>query len=634
MKRFFLFGLLALCISTAYGQRTTYFTEDFSVATGGTHQWNTYWDTDSSAKMLKYIYILNNNLSGGEAPEAIIGYYPDAGLSDILNSTYRLVSKPFTTQAGAPCVTVKYAYRASKKSLKNNRHLGLWAQKGSGKWIECAIVENLPTQIDNGVLSAKLPAEFANADSVRVALQVKSSKDNVQFYFTLDDVSFFSLSSDYYSAKVDVLTLPNVSGKLDTLDLKLCNLGNEIKNNYTISYSWDGGQVNTETLNTKLDTANKPIPICVDELAFVRMANKGWNETTYGTRVLEIWVSAVDGKNIAESALQRKTFRFSNVKESDLFTKKVLVEEFTSATCGPCASFNSQVLNPTFEKLGLDIVLIKYQMNWPGNGDKYYTEEGGVRRSYYGVNAVPAMAVNGKVIEIPGSETRFMSYLRNQMDTDNKSFFNIVFDTVKMDSVLGMLRLVYSVHTKGVLPAATLQTVVLEDVTTQNVGSNGEKEFHHVMMKMMPGANGVAVNYKADTVYTYAYTVDMTKTHMEQPDDLLVACFIQAPDGSIVQAAIQREREKGGTTPNTANETVLESETLAFFPNPASEEVYLKGLENASVEVCDLTGRRQYFSTGIKGDHTLDVRGYRPGLYIIKVNEGNRVSVGRLNVVR
>ncbi len=38
--------------------------------------------------------------------------------------------------------------------------------------------------------------------------------------------------------------------------------------------------------------------------------------------------------------------------------------------------------------------LIKYQMNWPGNGDPYYTEEGGVRRDYYGVSSVPDLYIN------------------------------------------------------------------------------------------------------------------------------------------------------------------------------------------------------------------------------------------------
>ena len=34
-------------------------------------------------------------------------------------------------------------------------------------------------------------------------------------------------------------------------------------------------------------------------------------------------------------------------------------------------------------------------MSWPGSGDPYYTQEGGDRRNYYSVNAVPDLVVDG-----------------------------------------------------------------------------------------------------------------------------------------------------------------------------------------------------------------------------------------------
>src|SRR5690606_21998775 len=79
-----------------------------------------------------------------------------------------------------------------------------------------------------------------------------------------------------------------------------------------------------------------------------------------------------------------------------LIPYRPLFEEFTSSTCGPCASFNNSVFNPFIQQNGDNLTLIKYQMNWPGSGDPYYTAEGGVRRTYYGVNAVPDLYVDGK----------------------------------------------------------------------------------------------------------------------------------------------------------------------------------------------------------------------------------------------
>ena len=41
--------------------------------------------------------------------------------------------------------------------------------------------------------------------------------------------------------------------------------------------------------------------------------------------------------------------------------------------------------------------MLKYQMSWPGSCDPYYTLEGGDRRNYYNVNAVPDVILDGNV---------------------------------------------------------------------------------------------------------------------------------------------------------------------------------------------------------------------------------------------
>ena len=54
--------------------------------------------------------------------------------------------------------------------------------------------------------------------------------------------------------------------------------------------------------------------------------------------------------------------------------RKVLVEELTSSTCGPCAQLNN-LFNPWLANNAEKVTVIKYQMNWPGTGDPYYTAE-------------------------------------------------------------------------------------------------------------------------------------------------------------------------------------------------------------------------------------------------------------------
>lgn len=629
MKRiFFLLGAVLFFLSGVYAQRQTYFLEDFNTGNGGSHAMSTYWDTDSSKSFLNYMYLGNSFDAGGEKPEALIGYYPALGMADVLNGTFRLISKPFETKAGNTYVTLKYYYTADKRSLKNNRSFSILARKGAGEWETFAVIDSLGTQIPASVLSARLPEAFEAATDVQIAIQLWSTKDGRNFAFAFDDVECFAIPSDWYAVETEVLSSRNMVGAMDTLDIKLKNVGNSISGGCTVSYSWDGGEAYTAVYDFPA--------MNVDETLAVRLMPQGWDETAYGKHLLDIWVSEIGGVAVSEAALMKRTYEFNNVSEADLFPKKILIEEFSSASCGPCASYNSDVFNPTFDTLGLDVTLIKYQMNWPGSGDKYYTKEGGARRNYYGVSGVPTMVVEGSQIQLIGNADQFLTYMRGRMASAGKTFFNIVFDTLEVDSATKRLTIACKVETKGMLENVKVQMAVVERETTGNVGSNGERSFHHVLMMMVPGIGsdgntGATVSFEADTVYEFRYSTNLKFTKVEECDDLLVACFLQTEDGTVWQSAIQ---EVICTADGLANESARGYASLTIHPNPASEQVYLRDLSSAEVEVWDMAGRKRFALAGVNGDYVLDVRDYKPGFYIIQVIEDDKVSRARLCVVR
>lgn len=68
---------------------------------------------------------------------------------------------------------------------------------------------------------------------------------------------------------------------------------------------------------------------------------------------------------------------------------------------------------------------------------------------------------------------------------------------------------------------------VNEKETHNNVGSNGETTFHHIMMKMLTGANGVALNIPAGECQHIEYSFDMSSTHVEEMSDLEVSAWMQ-----------------------------------------------------------------------------------------------------------
>lgn len=212
--------------------------------------------------------------------------------------------------------------------------------------------------------------------------------------------------------------------------------------------------------------------------------------------------------------------------------KKGLYEVFTASTCGPCAS-QGPVLDAVLNDNPGEYSLIKYQMSWPDPGDPYYTAEGGVRKVYYGVGGVPALFINSEQLGLVSDMTQeiFDSYAELMTDITIEISANINADNEVSVSV--------DIESFGSYNAGLkLHTVVVEKVTTENVGSNGEVEFHNVMMKMLPDENGTSIP-ALTSGYTgnYSFNYDMDETFMEQANDLAVIVFIQDDtDKSVIQS--------------------------------------------------------------------------------------------------
>ena len=68
---------------------------------------------------------------------------------------------------------------------------------------------------------------------------------------------------------------------------------------------------------------------------------------------------------------------------------------------------------------------------------------------------------------------------------------------------------------------------VNEKSTTGNVGTNGETSFHHILMKMLPNANGNTVTINAGEYERLDFDVDLSSTHVEEMNDLEVAVWLQ-----------------------------------------------------------------------------------------------------------
>ena len=197
-----------------------------------------------------------------------------------------------------------------------------------------------------------------------------------------------------------------------------------------------------------------------------------------------------------------------------------MIEHFSSSTCFPCVFTNKGMDTLTANNPG-KYTYVKYPMNGPFTGDPYYTSECGTRRNYYNIDNVPKIFLDGVLTgeELP-QEKLDRSY-------NTTSFIDIrgSFTVNEADSSITVIADFFSyADIKNIVAYVSVN----EKVTTENIGSNGETEFHHIMMKLLGSQHGTKLNLEAGKYQRLEFTYDMSQTNMEDINDLEVAIWTQS----------------------------------------------------------------------------------------------------------
>ncbi len=211
--------------------------------------------------------------------------------------------------------------------------------------------------------------------------------------------------------------------------------------------------------------------------------------------------------------------------------RTVLLEEWTSSTCGPCASNNPTI--DAFVAARFDsVVPIKYHMSWPAPGNDpmylYNPTQANDRRNYYGVNSVPNVIMDGVVdpsypystpTSLPGA-----FYPRKNVGTpiamsvtDTRISNG---DSVRADITVQVLSPLnpgdYYLRVHAVERHIKYATAP---------GTNGEKDFYDVFRKAYPNSLGTSV---PTGVGTYNYTITYAIDKVVWVDSMIyTAAFVQ-----------------------------------------------------------------------------------------------------------
>lgn len=310
-----------------------------------------------------------------------------------------------------------------------------------------------------------------------------------------------------------------------------------------------------------------------------------------------------------------------------------LYEIFSSSTCGPCVSANSNMKN-VFNANPNKFTCVKYQMNWPGSGDIYYTGEGGSRRNYYSVNSIPAMFVEGTSM----SSTSYTSAdLNNQYNIPAElsvyANYTNVNNTVTVWTTFTPLKN----FPTGLYRA---QVAVVEKTTVNNASSNGETIFYNVMKKMLPSAAGsnLGTTMTANTpINVNGLTNNFgTSSTVENFANLAVVVFAQDNMNKAVLNSAWATLLTGVTEVEKPGNGIT-----SLFPNPANSSAYvsyqLTETRNVKISVLNMLGQEVFTSNeGEKsaGQYDLEIgtSSLPNGMYIVHVTLGDKVHTSKVSV--
>lgn len=214
----------------------------------------------------------------------------------------------------------------------------------------------------------------------------------------------------------------------------------------------------------------------------------------------------------------------------------VMIEEFTNASCGPCASqnpaFNTLLAaNPTKQ------ISLKYQTVWPGFDpmNAQNPTEVASRVTYYGVNGVPYTRMDG--VEITGSSYAGApaNLTQAKLDAAYAIASNVgvsVSHTISND--LDSIYITVNVTNATANALTTTGHVLHVGIAEEEIifptapGSNGETDFFFVMRKMLPNASGTALpaSIAASGNWQQTFAVALP-TYIYNYGEIAVVAFVQ-----------------------------------------------------------------------------------------------------------
>jgi hypothetical protein len=435
------------------------------------------------------------NNAGGAANEMHLTWSPQ------FNGLSRLVT-PAVDLTGINSLV--FSFKHALDNYTGNNIIGIATTSDGGTTWNEAWSQGYNTS-NSWTVSQEISTPDMGQANVQFCIFFNGNSYNINDWY-FDDIMVFTLEN--LDLAITSPTLPDFIGSGETaFGINVFNFGATTVTSVEATYEVEGMEPITETFEVEIPSLGSETLI----FPTTTLLSPGTYNVAYSINLVNGQEDDVLDNNTAEKAV------FAAIGTAERIP---MIEHFSSSTCGPCVSVNTAMLNFCNNNPGR-FTYTKYQMNWPGNGDPYYTAEGGTRRDYYGVNAVPQCFLDGEDQGYAAvQQTVFDQHAERTAFVDIRGSFVVEGNTINIKA--------------DIIPFidadARVFVSVNEKETHNNVGGNGETSFHHVFMKMLPDAQGTTVNLVTCEPQHFEFTQDMSGTHVEEMSDLEVSIWVQNYD--------------------------------------------------------------------------------------------------------
>ena len=442
--------------------------------------------------------IVHSNKAGGDANELKINYYPS------FNGISRVVMTPINL-TDVESVVVSFKHYLDNFSDAHN--IGIATSSDGSTWNTGW--SQTYNSTGGGTVSELISTPDMGKENVLFCIYYEGYSYNINDWY-FDDIEIFTQENlDLKLVSIDVPSIVNAG--VTEVSFTVQNMGATTVEQFTIEtvdISADYcGTTDPQTFETNL----APFEIA----QFTLQISFDLNPGTYNIPIDIIDVNGTVDDDTNNNGMD-KTFNVS----AGIAQRIPMIEHFSSSTCPPCVNVNYAMANLTAANPG-KYTYTKYPCYWPGSGDPYCNDDVRTRVAFYACNAAPQTFLDG-------IDQGFTSVTQGALDehyatpafADVRGAFNVEGNTINV-----IADFMSYFNMSGVNAYISIN----EKTTTGNVGTNGETEFHHILMKMLEDGNGNPLELNIGEYKRFEYSFDMSSTFVEEMDDLEVSLWIQDP---------------------------------------------------------------------------------------------------------